>query len=174
MAKKPSARQEQQTRSHVRTRAFAGGPATLSEDGRSFDVVIYTETPVRTRILDPSGSGNGNDPPQHDPSPAQACGPPAAEETTRRFSKRVTVASLAFMCALAGYGGVTANPYTADIINALGPWVLGLIVTYMAVGYGDHRLSKGLPSLTDLVGMAFALRSGRGFRHGGYPQDGVE
>lgn len=111
--------------------------------------------------------------PKTAPRPNSA--PPVAErkETTRRFSKQITVATLAFMCGLAGYGGVTANPYTADIIHALGPWVLGLIATYMAVGYGDHRLSKGLPSLTDLVGMAFARRGGHGFRNGGY-QDGIE
>jgi hypothetical protein len=52
MAKKPTPQQGQQ-RSHVRTRAFAGAPTTVSEDGRRFDIVIYTETPCRTRILDP-------------------------------------------------------------------------------------------------------------------------
>lgn len=50
MSKKDSKR-EQQT--HVRTRAFASMPTTVSEDGRSFDVVIYTETPVRCHVLDP-------------------------------------------------------------------------------------------------------------------------
>lgn len=37
----------------MRQRAFASMPSTVSEDGRSFDVTIYTETPVRTLVLDP-------------------------------------------------------------------------------------------------------------------------
>jgi len=53
MAKPTRQPRKDQQRSHVRTRAFASAPTTVSEDGRSFDVTIYTEHPVRTHILDP-------------------------------------------------------------------------------------------------------------------------
>ena len=56
MAKQPDKRQQE---SHVRTRAFAGMPSTVSEDGRSFDVVIFTEAPVRTWITDPRNPNQG-------------------------------------------------------------------------------------------------------------------
>lgn len=70
--------------------------------------------------------------------------------TTRKFSKKITVWSLVALFGIAIIGLFTGNPSTHEIISALGPWVLGLLMTYMAIGYGDHRLSKSMPNLTDL------------------------
>ena len=107
------------------------------------------------------------------PRLVKAVGSPK-KEATRGFTKRVTVASLALMFGLAGYGLYTANPDTAGIVTALGPWVVALLATYMAVGYGDHRISKGLPSLTDILGLAFARRGGGGHRGYGDPEGPLE
>lgn len=70
---------------------------------------------------------------------------PTREEgkSTRRFSKRITVASLAALFSLAGYGTAIQYPQTAELIDALGPWVLGLIVVYMGVGHLDFRATLG-------------------------------
>jgi hypothetical protein len=65
------------------------------------------------------------------------------EKATRRFSKRITVASLAALFGLAGYGTYVQYPQTADVIDSLGPWVLGLIVVYMGVGHLDFRAVLG-------------------------------
>lgn len=67
----------------------------------------------------------------------------ASEKATRRFSKRVTVASLLALFGLAGYGTAFEYPHTAGVIDALGPWVLGLIITYMGVGHLDFRAVLG-------------------------------
>lgn len=72
------------------------------------------------------------------------------KEITRRFSKRITVGSIGGFFAIAGVGLITGNANTHHIIEALGPWVLGLILVYMGIGYGDYRISKGLPSFTDI------------------------
>jgi len=106
------------------------------------------------------------------PRPPAAGNPPAGKEATRTFSKRITVASLALMFALAGYGTWSMNPDTADILTALGPWVLGLIATYMAVGYGDHRISRGLPSLSDVMTLAFSR--GRSVRRPHHDEEPLE
>ncbi len=73
------------------------------------------------------------------------------KEITRRFSKKITVASLAAFFGLAGIGMLLGNPNTAAILEALGPWVLGLIITYMGIGYSDYRVAKGLPSFSDIL-----------------------
>ncbi|MBK3745067.1 hypothetical protein G3A39_38395 [Paraburkholderia aspalathi] len=83
------------------------------------------------------------------------------KEITRQFSKKITVASLTSFFVLAALGLITGNPHTHEILTALGPWVLGLIVTYMAVGYGDYRLSKGMPSLTDILTILITKRPHR-------------
>lgn len=97
--------------------------------------------------------------------------PTAVREATRTFTKRATVACLAGLFAVAGYGISTANPSTGEIISALGMWSVALLATYMAVGYGDHRLSKGMPSLVDILATTFASRRGRG---DGYQPGGIE
>lgn len=84
------------------------------------------------------------------------------KEITRTFSKKITVGSLVSLFLIATLGMITGNEHTHEIITALGPWVVGLIVTYMAVGYGDYRLSQGVPSLTDIL--TILITKGRGGR----------
>lgn len=84
------------------------------------------------------------------------------KSTTRRFSKKITVWSLISLFAIAVYGIATANPFTHEIISALGHWILGLLFTYMGIGYGDHRLAKSMPDLTDVF--MTMLSKGRGRR----------
>lgn len=84
------------------------------------------------------------------------------KSTTRRFSKKITVWSLIGLFGIAVGGLITGNPTTHEIIAALGPWVLGLLMTYMAIGYGDHRLAKSMPDLSDVF--MTMLSRGRGRR----------
>ena len=81
------------------------------------------------------------------------------KETTRKFSKKITIASLAAFFGIAGVGLLIRNPDTAAIIGELGPWVVALLAIYMGVGHMDFRTSKGFPSFfSDILGMAFGRR----------------
>lgn len=81
------------------------------------------------------------------------------KEITRRFSKKITIASLASFFGIAGVGLLIGNPSTAAIIEALGPWVVAMLAIYMGVGHMDFRTSKGIPSFfTDILGLAFTRR----------------
>ena len=81
------------------------------------------------------------------------------KEITRKFSKKITVASLAAFFGIAGVGLLIRNPDTAAIVDALGPWVVALLAIYMGVGHMDFRTSKGFPSFfSDILGMAFGRR----------------
>ncbi|MPR60640.1 hypothetical protein D7027_02180 [Ochrobactrum intermedium] len=81
------------------------------------------------------------------------------KEITRRFSKKITVASLAAFFAIAGVGMLIGNPSTAAIIEALGPWVVAMLAIYMGIGHLDFRTSKGIPSwFSDILGLAFGRR----------------
>lgn len=81
------------------------------------------------------------------------------KDISREFSKRITVRSLYVFFIIAIYGIYTKNEHTADILNALGPWVLGFLFTYMGIGYGDYRVSKGLPSFTDILSILVTKNS---------------
>jgi hypothetical protein len=81
------------------------------------------------------------------------------KEITRRFSKKITVASLSAFFAIAGVGLLLGNPNTAAIVDALGPWVVALLAIYMGIGHLDFRTSKGLPSwFSDILALAFTRR----------------
>lgn len=78
------------------------------------------------------------------------------KEITRKFSKQITVASLAAFFGIAGVGLLIGNPNTAAIIGELGPWVVALLAIYMGVGHMDFRTSKGFPSFfTNILELAF-------------------
>lgn len=81
------------------------------------------------------------------------------KEITRRFSKKITIASLAAFFGIAGVGLLIRNPDTAAIIGELGPWVVAMLMIYMGIGHLDFRTSKGLPGFfTDILGLAFKRR----------------
>jgi len=81
------------------------------------------------------------------------------KEITRRFSKKITIASLASFFAIAGVGLLLRNPDTAAIVEALGPWVVALLAIYMGIGHLDFRTSKGIPSwFSGILGLAFKRR----------------
>lgn len=81
------------------------------------------------------------------------------KEITRRFSKKITIASLSAFFAIAGVGLLIGNPSTAAILEALGPWIVALLAIYMGIGHLDFRTSKGLPSwFSDILALAFARR----------------
>lgn len=80
----------------------------------------------------------------------------AEAKGTRAFSKRLVVGNLAITAGLAAYGLWSGNPDTAAIIGEYGMWSFAALSMYMAIGYGDHRLSKGAPSLADLATMVFS------------------
>jgi hypothetical protein len=83
------------------------------------------------------------------------------KEITRRFSKKITIASLTSFFAIAGVGLLIGNPQTAAIVEALGPWVVAMLAIYMGIGHMDFRTSKGFPSfLTDILALAFRRRGG--------------
>lgn len=81
------------------------------------------------------------------------------KEITRRFSKKITIASLVAFFGIAAVGLLIGNPNTANIVDALGPWVVALLAIYMGVGHLDFRTSKGLPSwFSNILGLAFKRR----------------
>ncbi|WP_343314059.1 hypothetical protein AAIB41_02625 [Brucella sp. BE17] len=81
------------------------------------------------------------------------------KEITRRFSKKITIASLASFFGIAGVGLLVGNPQTAAIIGELGPWVVALLAIYMGIGHLDFRTSKGIPSwFSDILALAFTRR----------------
>nr|WP_312196570.1 hypothetical protein [Brucella anthropi] len=81
------------------------------------------------------------------------------KEITRRFSKKITIASLAAFFGIAGVGLLIGNPNTAAIVDALGPWVVALLAIYMGVGHMDFRTSKGIPGFfSDILSLAFTRR----------------
>jgi len=81
------------------------------------------------------------------------------KEITRRFSKKITIASLGAFFAIAGVGLLLRNPDTAAIVEALGPWVVAMLAIYMGIGHMDFRTAKGLPSFfSDILGLAFTRR----------------
>lgn len=81
------------------------------------------------------------------------------KEITRKFSKQITVASLAAFFGIAGVGLLIGNQHTAAIIGELGPWVVALLAIYMGIGHMDFRTAKGLPSFfTDILTLAFTRR----------------
>jgi predicted membrane protein len=81
------------------------------------------------------------------------------KEITRKFSKKITIASLAAFFGIAGVGLLIGNPHTAQIIGELGPWVVALLAIYMGIGHLDFRTSKGIPSwFSDILGLAFTRR----------------
>lgn len=81
------------------------------------------------------------------------------KEITRKFSKKITIASLAAFFGIAGVGLLIRNTDTDKIIGELGPWVVALLAIYMGVGHMDFRTSKGLPSFfTQILGLAFKRR----------------
>ena len=110
--------------------------------------------------------------PSQPPRPAQQPARPrppvtqAQSAATRAYSKRITAATLAAFFALAGYGMWSGNPQTAEIISALGPWAIGLIAVYMAVGLGDYRTAKGVPGIMDVLTLLVTKGAGGG-RPGG-------
>lgn len=84
------------------------------------------------------------------------------KEITRRFSKKITVASLAAFFGIAAVGLLIRNPDTDKIIGELGPWVVALLAIYMGIGHLDFRTSKGIPSwFSDIVGLAFQKRKNK-------------
>lgn len=90
------------------------------------------------------------------------------KEITRRFSKKITIASLGAFFGIAAVGLLIRNPDTASIVEALGPWVVALLAIYMGVGHMDFRTSKGLPSFfTDILGLAFKRRRDDGSENKG-------
>jgi len=81
------------------------------------------------------------------------------KEITRRFSKRITIASLAAFFGIAAVGLLIGNPQTAAIVEALGPWVVALLAIYMGIGHLDFRTSKGIPGwFSDILSLAFTRR----------------
>lgn len=81
------------------------------------------------------------------------------KEITRKFSKKITVASLSAFFGIAGVGLLLRNPDTASIIGELGPWVVALLAIYMGIGHLDFRTSKGIPSwFSDILALAFTRR----------------
>lgn len=81
------------------------------------------------------------------------------KEITRRFSKKITIASLASFFAIAGVGLLLRNPDTAAIVDSLGPWVVAMLAIYMGIGHMDFRTSKGFPSFfSDILRLAFGRR----------------
>lgn len=81
------------------------------------------------------------------------------KEITRKFSKQITVASLAAFFGIAGVGLLLGNPNTANIVDALGPWVVAMLVIYMGIGHLDFRTAKGLPGFfTDILTLAFTRK----------------
>lgn len=81
------------------------------------------------------------------------------KEITRKFSKQITVASLAAFFGIAGVGLLIGNQHTAQIVDALGPWVVALLAIYMGIGHLDFRTAKGLPSFfTDILTLAFTRK----------------
>lgn len=92
----------------------------------------------------------------------------AEGQTTRRFSKRITIANLGILAGLAGYGMWTAHPDTAGIVASYGMWSFGGIAMYMHVGQQDYRTSKGMPSFVDVLTLLVTKgRSGRRDMHEG-------
>ncbi|MCX2696255.1 hypothetical protein [Ochrobactrum chromiisoli] len=90
------------------------------------------------------------------------------KEITRRFSKKITIASLGALFGIAGVGLLIRNPDTAAIVDALGPWVVALLAIYMGVGHMDFRTSKGFPSFfTNILGLAFKRRRDDGSENKG-------
>ena len=89
----------------------------------------------------------------------------AQSQTTRAFSKRITIGNLGILAGLAGYGMWTGHPDTAGIVASYGMWSFGGVAMYMAVGLGDYRTSKGVPGLMDLL--TLLITKGRGARGGG-------
>lgn len=81
------------------------------------------------------------------------------KEITRRFSKKITIASLAAFFGISAAGLLLRNPDTAAIVEALGPWVVALLAIYMGIGHLDFRTSKGIPSwFSDILALAFTRR----------------
>ncbi len=81
------------------------------------------------------------------------------KDITRRFSKKITIASLASFFGIAAVGLLIGNSSTAAIIEALGPWVTALLAIYMGIGHLDFRTSKGIPSwFSDILALAFTRR----------------
>jgi hypothetical protein len=88
----------------------------------------------------------------------------AETKATRSFSKQIVVANLAIMALMAAYGLWSRNPDTAALLAEYGMWSFAGIAMYMTIGYGDHRLSKGAPSLADLL--TLVITRGRGLGGG--------
>ncbi len=81
------------------------------------------------------------------------------KEITRKFSKQITVASLAAFFGIAGVGLLIGNQHTAAIVDALGPWVVAMLIIYMGIGHLDFRTAKGLPGFfTDVLTLAFTRK----------------
>ncbi|MGQ5718837.1 hypothetical protein [Pseudochrobactrum asaccharolyticum] len=81
------------------------------------------------------------------------------KEITRKFSKQITVASLAAFFGIAGVGLLIGNQHTAQIVDALGPWVVAMLAIYMGIGHMDFRTSKGLPGFfSDILTLAFTRK----------------
>lgn len=81
------------------------------------------------------------------------------KEITRKFSKQITVASLAAFFGIAAIGLLLGNQHTAQIVDALGPWVVALLAIYMGIGHMDFRTAKGLPGFfTDILTLAFTRK----------------
>lgn len=85
-------------------------------------------------------------------------------KTTRTFSKQIVVANLLVMAAIAGYGLWSRNPDTAGLLAEYGMWSFAGIAMYMTIGYGDHRIAKGAPSIADLL--TLVITRGRGLGSG--------
>ncbi len=88
-----------------------------------------------------------------------------ANKPTRRFSKRITCGNLIPLAALAFFGMWAQHPQTAEVVMAYGVTSYAGIGMYLAVGLGDHRTSKGVPGLLDVL--TLLVTKGRGGRHGG-------
>jgi len=81
------------------------------------------------------------------------------QEITRKFSKTITLNSLKTFFAAAFLGLLWDGEHTAEILQALGTWVVAMLAIYMSIGYLDFRTVKGMPSFWDnLLGLVFSGR----------------